>query len=150
MRGLIMAGTSAHDDGPDLTLGQRLKLLRTRRGMTREVLGGLVGKSGSWVKAVEVGRLQPPRLPMLVRLAEALRVRDLAELTGDQSMPTHMFSGPGHAALPEVRAALNAYPLAPSARRPGCGICVPVSHARGPPAIPRRTTGPCLAACYPA
>ncbi|MFF4963108.1 hypothetical protein [Streptomyces sp. NPDC001222] len=30
-----------------LVFGQRLQILRTRRGMTREQLGGLVGKSGS-------------------------------------------------------------------------------------------------------
>lgn len=92
---------------PDLTTGERIKLLRTRRGLTRDVLGALVGKSGSWVKAVENGRLQQPRLPMLLRLAEALRVRDLAELTGDQSMPVHLFNGPGHPALPTVREAIN-------------------------------------------
>jgi transcriptional regulator with XRE-family HTH domain len=92
----------------DLTTGQRIKLLRARRGMTRDVLGGLVGKSGSWVKAVETGRLQQPKLPMLLRVAEALRVRDLAELTGDQSMPVHLFTGPGHPALPAVRDAINA------------------------------------------
>jgi hypothetical protein len=79
--------------------------------MTREVLGGLVGKSASWVKAVETDRLQPPRLPMLPRIAEVLHVRNLADLTGDQSMPIRMFTGPGHAALPEVRAAINDYAL---------------------------------------
>jgi transcriptional regulator with XRE-family HTH domain len=93
--------------GPDLTTGQRIKLLRTRRGMTRDILGALVGKSGSWVKAVETGRLQQPKLPMLLRVAEALRVRDLAELTGDQSMPVHLFAGPGHPALAAVRDAIN-------------------------------------------
>ncbi|PSK97756.1 helix-turn-helix protein [Murinocardiopsis flavida] len=79
------------DDSPDpagteLAFGQRLKLLRTRRGMTREVLGGLVGRSGSWVKAVECGRLATPKLSLLLRLAEALRTRDLAQLTGCQSV----------------------------------------------------------------
>lgn len=97
--------------GPDLTTGQRIKLLRTRRGMSRDVLGGLIGKSGSWVKAVETGRLQQPKLPMLLRVAEALRVRDLAELTGDQSMPVHLFAGPGHPALPAVRDAINSIVL---------------------------------------
>jgi hypothetical protein len=99
--------------------------------MTRDVLGGLVGKSGSWVKAVETDRLQPPRLPTLLRIAEVLRVRDLAELTGDQSMPIRMFTGPGHAALPQVRAGrpIPGSPLLATApihavhvaRRPGDG-----------------------------
>jgi hypothetical protein len=48
---------------------------------------------------------------MLLRIAEALRVRDLAELTGDQSMPVHLFAGPGHPALPAVRDAINSIVL---------------------------------------
>lgn len=88
--------------------GTRLKMNRTRRGMTREVLGGLVGRSASWVKAVETGRLGTPKLPILLRLVEALRIRDLADLTGEQSVPVELFSGPGHALLPRVREAVNA------------------------------------------
>jgi transcriptional regulator with XRE-family HTH domain len=65
--------------------GARLRRLRDRRGMTREVLGGLVGRSLYWVRAVERSHIQMPRLPMLLRLAEVLGVEDLAELTGDQS-----------------------------------------------------------------
>ena len=90
--------------------GARLRLLRTRRGMTREVIGGLVGKSAEWVKAVETGRLHQPKLDMLLRLAEALRIRDLAELTGDPGIPSRLFAGPGHPALPAVRDAINAVP----------------------------------------
>lgn len=101
--------------GPLLTVGQRIQFLRERRGMTREVLAGLVGKSTSWLKQVETGRLQQnPRLPILLQLAEALRVRDLSELTGDQSMPVRMFTGPGHPALEDVRAAINSTSLVPA------------------------------------
>jgi transcriptional regulator with XRE-family HTH domain len=92
------------------SFGARLRLLRARRGMTREVLGGLVGKSAEWVKAVENGRLQQPKLDMLARLAESLRVSDLAELTGDPGVPMRLFAGPGHPALPAVRDAINAIP----------------------------------------
>jgi transcriptional regulator with XRE-family HTH domain len=100
--------------GPVLTVGQRIRALRMRRGMTQEVLAGLVGKSESWLKQVENGRLQQnPRLPILLQLAEALRVRDLSELTGNQSMPVRMFTGPGHPALEAVRAAINFAPLLP-------------------------------------
>ncbi|WP_436761133.1 helix-turn-helix domain-containing protein [Streptosporangium sp. V21-05] len=39
--------------------------IRKRRGMTQEVLAGLVGKSVSWLKDVESGRLQQnPRPPI--------------------------------------------------------------------------------------
>lgn len=92
--------------------------------MTREILGGLVGKSASWVKAVEVGRLATPKLSMLLRLAEALRVRDLSQLTGDQSISVDLFTGPGHGRLPAVRAALNSLPALSDAEAP------PVEHVR--------------------
>jgi transcriptional regulator with XRE-family HTH domain len=39
-----------------LSPGRRIRFWRERRGMTREILGGLVGKSASWVKAVETDR----------------------------------------------------------------------------------------------
>ncbi|MFF4749864.1 helix-turn-helix domain-containing protein [Streptomyces sp. NPDC002514] len=94
-----------------VAFGQRMQILRTRRGMSRGVLAGLLGKSPSWVKQVEGGRLHMPKLPVVLRIAEALRVRDLSDLTGDQSMAVQLFTGPGHARLPQVRAAINSFPL---------------------------------------
>ncbi|GAA2108335.1 helix-turn-helix domain-containing protein [Streptomyces synnematoformans] len=94
-----------------LAFGQRMQILRERRGMSRPVLAGLAGKSPSWVKQVETGKLQVPKLPMILRIAEILRVRDLSDLTGDQSMSVDMFIGPGHAKLPAVRDAINLFPL---------------------------------------
>ncbi|HEU0086057.1 MAG TPA: helix-turn-helix transcriptional regulator [Pseudonocardiaceae bacterium] len=89
------------------TTGERIKHFRTRAGMSRTVLGGLVGRSAEWVKAVETGRLQPPRLPMLLKLARALDVSDLADLTGDgPAVPVAAFAGPAHAALTAVQEAL--------------------------------------------
>uniref|UniRef100_UPI003F491260 helix-turn-helix domain-containing protein n=1 Tax=Streptosporangium sp. CA-235898 TaxID=3240073 RepID=UPI003F491260 len=100
--------------GPVLTLGQRIRAHRKRRGMTQEVLAGLLGKSVSWLKQVEGDRLQQsPRLPILIQLAEALRVKDLSELTGEQAIPVRMFAGPGHPALDAVRAAINSTTLLP-------------------------------------
>jgi hypothetical protein len=95
--------------------------------MTREVLAGLVGKSESRLKAVGRGRRQQnPRLPILLQLAEALRVRDLSELTGDQSIPVRMFTGPGHPALSAVREAVDALPIRPSGTvQPPSAICCP-------------------------
>lgn len=79
--------------------------------MTRDQLGGLAGRSAEWVKAVENGRLKTPRLEIILRLAEILRVRDLADLTGEQSLHVDLFTGPGHPRLPEVKAAVDAFPL---------------------------------------
>ncbi|MFK0018178.1 helix-turn-helix domain-containing protein [Streptomyces sp. NPDC090798] len=107
-----------------LVFGQRLQILRTRRGLTRDQLGGLAGRSGSWVKGVETGRLKTPRLEVVLRLAEILRVRDLSDLTGDQSVHVDLFTGPGHIRLPEVKAAIDAFPLGSRREAP------PAAHLR--------------------
>ncbi|MEV6393672.1 helix-turn-helix transcriptional regulator [Streptomyces sp. NPDC051907] len=101
-----------------LVFGQRLQILRTRKGMTRDQLGGLMGLSGSWVKGVETGRLKTPKLEVVLRLAELLRVRNLADLTGDQSVRIDLFTGPGHPRLAAVKAAVDAFPLDPSTEAP--------------------------------
>lgn len=101
---------SITDAAPEpIAFGERLRILRTRRGMTRPVLAGLLGRSPSWLKQVERGEIHTPSLPMILRIAEVLRVRDLSDLTGDQSMPAALFVGPGHPRLPEVRAAIDAF-----------------------------------------
>ncbi|MGW0012481.1 helix-turn-helix domain-containing protein [Streptomyces tendae] len=107
-----------------LAFGQRLQILRTRRGLTREQLGGLAGRSGSWVKGVETGRLKTPKLEIVLRLAEILRVRDLSDLTGDQSVSVDLFTGPGHPRLPAVKAAVDAFPLGARREAP------PAAHLR--------------------
>ncbi|GHH69240.1 hypothetical protein GCM10018793_01390 [Streptomyces sulfonofaciens] len=106
-----------------LAFGQRLKLLRQRKGMTRNQLGGLLGHTGSWVKSVESGRLQTPKLDVVLRIAEVLRVSNLADLTGND-VPVDLFSGPGHPRLSKVKAAVDAFPLADHEQAP------PVAHLR--------------------
>jgi transcriptional regulator with XRE-family HTH domain len=107
-----------------LAFGQRLQILRTRRGLTRDQLGGLVGKSGSWVKGLEVGRLKVPKLETVLALAEALRVRDLADLAGDRSLHVDLFAGPGHPRLAAVKASIDAFPVASAQEAP------PTAHIR--------------------
>lgn len=77
------------------TIGQRVRYFRERAGMTRAVLGGLMGCSDEGVKTVETGRLQTPRLPLLLRLAEVLSVDDLPKLTREQKLATAV-PLPGH------------------------------------------------------
>ncbi|MFU8854446.1 helix-turn-helix domain-containing protein [Micromonospora sp. SL1-18] len=89
------------------TFGARLRAHRERAGKTRPVLGGLVGRSAEWVKALENGRLLPPRLPMLLRLAEVLDISDLAELAGDQSLPVASVTRAGHPDVDNVAAAMQ-------------------------------------------
>ncbi|MGW5273718.1 helix-turn-helix domain-containing protein [Streptomyces sp. NPDC004044] len=94
-----------------MAFGQRMQILRTKRGMSRPVVAGLLGMSPSWVKQVETGQIGIPRLPIVLRIAELLRVRDLSDLTGDQSAPVDLFIGPGHSRLPAVRDAVNTLTL---------------------------------------
>ncbi|MGK8559489.1 helix-turn-helix domain-containing protein [Nocardia gipuzkoensis] len=97
----------------DFPVGKRIRSCRARVGMSRPVLAGLVGRSAEWLKAVENGRLQAPRLPMLLRIARALELEDLAELTGNgHAVPVSVFAGERHAALTDVRSALTDYRLA--------------------------------------
>jgi transcriptional regulator with XRE-family HTH domain len=112
-----------HDATPDpyadpIRFGHRLQILRTRRGMTRDQLGGLMGRSGSWVKGLESGRLKTPKVDVLLRLAEVLRVQNLADLTGDQAAPVALFTGPGHPRLAAVAAAVNAFTLTANIEAP--------------------------------
>lgn len=97
---------------PDLSVGQRIQFYRERRGMSREVLGGLIGRNSRWVKAVERGEIGEPKLPTLLNLAEVLKLRDVGKLTGGEPLPMSMFRGPGHPALNDVRDAINAVAVA--------------------------------------
>lgn len=98
-------------DNP-VAFGQRVQIYRNRRGMTREQLAGLLGHHASWVKKMETGARDMPRLPEILRIAEILRVRRLNDLVGDLGAEPHteLFIGPGHDKLPAVRAALTAFP----------------------------------------
>ncbi|WP_328917028.1 MULTISPECIES: helix-turn-helix domain-containing protein [unclassified Streptomyces] len=107
-----------------LAFGQRLRILRTRRGLTREQLGGLLGRSGSWVKGVESGRLKTPKLDIILSIAEILRVRDLADLTGSRTLHVDLFAGPGHPRLAAVKAAVDAFPVGSRLEAP------PTAHLR--------------------
>jgi transcriptional regulator with XRE-family HTH domain len=90
----------------DVSFGHRLRGLRERAGLSRPVLGGLVGRSSDWVKQLEGGRLLPPRMPMLVALAEALGLRDLSELTGSHALPVGAITKAPVAGTEAVTAAL--------------------------------------------
>jgi len=101
----------------DRPFGVRLRRLRERRGMTRAVFGGLVGKSEEWVKAVEHGRMLMPRLPMLLRIADVLDLDDLAALTGRRKLPIAAFTGASHEAAPVVADAVSQPVFTPAADR---------------------------------
>jgi transcriptional regulator with XRE-family HTH domain len=102
------------DDLAGKRTGERIQILRERKGLTRPVLAGLVGMSGSWLKGIERGTRLPPRLPMLVKLAEALAVGDVAVLAGTDmdigdatSVPLASFARIPHDAVPAIREAVR-------------------------------------------
>ena len=90
--------------------------------MTRAQLADFIGVSPHTLKKIENGQQQAPGIEMVMRIAEALRVRDLAELTGLPEMHVNLFVGPGHPRLAAVKAAIDNFSLASSIEPP------PVAH----------------------
>ncbi|WP_378733695.1 helix-turn-helix domain-containing protein [Nocardia brasiliensis] len=102
------------DDLAGKRTGERIQVLRERKGLSRPVLAGLVGMSASWLKGIERGTRLPPRLPLLVKLAEALAVGDVAvlagvdmDLGGSTSVPIASFARVPHDAVPAIREAVR-------------------------------------------
>ncbi|RSN71352.1 transcriptional regulator [Actinomadura sp. WAC 06369] len=93
---------------PDMTTGERIKFYRRRKGMTRAVLAGLVGRNPRWLKAVEDGQIKRPQLAALQSLAAALGLKDVGLLVGGEPVGVDVARGPGHPSLPAVREAINA------------------------------------------
>src|SRR5882724_10954145 len=90
------------------SFGGHIQRLRQRRGLSREVFGGLVGKSAEWVKAIERGRLLMPRYPMLLRMAEVLRVDELSDLTGSDHLAVESITRGAHDDAASVADAMHA------------------------------------------
>jgi len=128
------------DDLAGKRTGERIQILRERKGLTRPVLAGLVGMSPSWLKGIERGTRLPPRLPLLVKLAEALAVGDVAVLAGTDmdiggatSVPVASFARIPHDAVPAIREAVRD----PLLTIPAGPVDVPVDVA----ALVSRTAG---------
>ncbi len=77
--------------------------------MTRAQLADFIGVSLHTLRKIENGQQLAPGLEMVMRIAEALRVRDLAELTGHPEMHVDLFIGPGHPRLGAVKAAVDSF-----------------------------------------
>jgi transcriptional regulator with XRE-family HTH domain len=90
------------------TTGERIRIKREARGMSRPVLAGLVGRSSDWLKKIENGDRQLNSLPLLIQLARTLGVDDLSELTGDDfNAPTHAWQKDVHHVVPAIRLAMQ-------------------------------------------
>jgi len=102
-------------------VGERIQTIRERAGKSRPVVAGLVGRSAEWLKAIEKGRLQPPRLEMLIRLAEVLGVTDLAELTGNEQLLSGFPRRATHPVVPSIQEAIEDIQLAVAVSPPDIG-----------------------------
>src|SRR5947207_10482240 len=86
-------------------IGQRIATHRARRGLTQDELAGLVGISLSLMKKIESGDRPVTKFSQLVLFAQALRVKDLRDLTG-VPLPLLPDGSRRHPAAEAVRAAL--------------------------------------------
>jgi transcriptional regulator with XRE-family HTH domain len=98
-------------DLDDLAFGERLQTIRERRGITRVVLAGLVGRSPSWVKKAEKQPGFLPDLGMLVKLARALKLRSVGELVGPMEVPVDVDVRSGHDQYQFIRDAVMSWDL---------------------------------------
>lgn len=88
--------------GDQMTVGERIKFYRRRRGLTQEVLANLVGRSVDWLSKIERGERDVRRLDVLAEVARALRV-SVSDLFGQ---PVLMEDDDQNDNVPAVRDAL--------------------------------------------
>lgn len=93
------------------TIGERIQTIRERTGRTRVTVAGLVGRSEQWLKDIEKGRRNPPRLEMLLKLGEVLGVRSLTEITGDNDLMLATERRALHPVVPAIREAIESVEL---------------------------------------
>lgn len=103
------------DDLAGKSIGERIQIIRTRTGKSRAVVAGLVGRSEEWLRDVERGRQGAPGLEMLLKLGQALGVRDLTELTGEHELLVGLSRRAGHPVVPAIREAIESVDLTPAA-----------------------------------
>src|SRR5205809_3262246 len=64
-----------------ISIGQRIAIIRRRRGLSQAVVAGRLGRSVQWLSMIERGVRSADRYSILVPIADVLRV-SVAELTG--------------------------------------------------------------------
>ncbi len=93
-----------------LPIGERVRELRRRRGLSQIRLAALVDRSENWVSKVERGEIPLDRVSVLIRVAGALKVSP-AELIRDPGVAHDEAESPVQAGIAAIRRAI----LAPSA-----------------------------------
>jgi tetratricopeptide (TPR) repeat protein/DNA-binding XRE family transcriptional regulator len=90
-----------------LTIGERVAWYRRRRGMSQEVLAGLVGRTADWLQKAENNRIELDRLSVIRSLARALDV-SIGDLIGEP-MLLDWTADSRSRTVPALRAALMDY-----------------------------------------
>ncbi|MGJ6968382.1 helix-turn-helix domain-containing protein [Streptosporangium sp. G11] len=90
-----------------LTIGERVAWYRRRRGMSQEVLAGLVGRTVDWLSKIENDRIELDRLSVIKSLAVALDVA-LGDLLAEPSL-LDWSPDSGDRTVPALRAAITDY-----------------------------------------
>jgi transcriptional regulator with XRE-family HTH domain len=96
----------------EATVGDRIAYYRKRRGMSQEVLCGLVGgRSTEWLRQIENNKREVDKLSTIVAVAEALRISPSALLPGPFRTPARRADKLATAplAVPEIEAAMLRY-----------------------------------------
>ncbi|MFJ6568734.1 helix-turn-helix domain-containing protein [Streptomyces sp. NPDC091292] len=83
----------------------RVARYRQRRGMSQEVMAGLVGRTVDWPSKAENNRLELDRLPIIKSLADALDVT-LGDLLAEPTL-TGWTADSGNRTVPALRSALT-------------------------------------------
>ncbi len=99
-----------------VSIGERIAIIRRRRGMTQAVLAGQLGRSVQWLSMIERGVRRADRYSILVPIADVLAV-PVAELTRDVPVKS---SRPDvqHEAGQAVRLALSGHSFVLTAAEP--------------------------------
>ncbi|MFD9092402.1 helix-turn-helix domain-containing protein [Streptomyces collinus] len=91
----------------NLTIGERVAWYRRRRGISQEVLAGLVGRTVDWLSKAENNRIELDRLSVIKSLADALDVT-LGDLLAEPTLLEWTHDS-GTRTVPALRSALMNY-----------------------------------------
>lgn len=91
----------------NLSIGERVAWYRRRRGLSQEVLAGLVGRTTDWLSKAENNRIELDRLSVITALADALDV-SLGDLLAEPTL-MEWSRDSGHRTVPALREALMDY-----------------------------------------
>ncbi|MET9529226.1 helix-turn-helix transcriptional regulator [Streptomyces sp. NPDC006649] len=88
----------------ELTAGERVRMLRESRGMSREMLASMCGRGPDWLKKIESGERELRSHTLIMQLAAALQTTDASIITGDgpgvnQAVPLGRLRHPGMPAI---------------------------------------------------